>query len=49
VADLLFADHPADAVNDVALATAIGTNNARYVVVKINNRFIGETFESFYF
>ena len=49
VADLLLTDYPADAVHNIAFATAIGANNARYTFIKSYNGFIGEAFKAFDF
>ena len=43
VTDLVFADHPADTVHDIALATAIGSNDTRDTFIKIEYSFIGKT------
>ena len=45
----LFAQHPAHGVADVALAAAVGANNARYVLRKDDLRALGERLKAVYF
>ncbi len=49
VADLLFTDHPADAVHDIGFTATIGANDTGYIIIKIDNSFISKTFKSFDF
>jgi hypothetical protein len=46
---LLLPDHPPDAIDDIALSTAIRADNARNALVKADMRLISKTLESFYF
>ena len=46
VADLLFTDHPANAVNDIAFTATVGANDAGNVLIKIHNGFIGKAFKT---
>jgi hypothetical protein len=47
--DLLFTDHPADGVNDITLATSIGTDNPGDTGVKVQHGLIRETFKALNF
>ena len=47
VAYLLFADHPADAIHDIRFAATIRAHNARNVLIKVHDGFIGKTFKAF--
>jgi len=47
--DLLLPDHPPDTVNDIALSTAIRTDNARNALVKADMGLISKTLKSLYF
>jgi hypothetical protein len=47
--DLLFADHPTDAVDNIALSAAIRTNDTRNALIKADMGLISETLESLYF
>ncbi len=46
-AGLLLAQHPADGINDVGLATTIGPDNAGDAAVEVDGNFIAKTLESF--
>jgi hypothetical protein len=46
VADLLFTDHPANAVNDIGFTASVGSYDAGNVFIKINNGFIGKAFKT---
>ena len=47
VADLLFTDHPANTVHDIALATAIRAHYSGNVFIKTYKGFISKAFEPF--
>lgn len=47
--DLLLSDNPPDAIDDIAFTTTVGADDARDVVVEVDDCFISKTFESFYF
>lgn len=49
MADLLFTDHPADAVNDITLATSIGADNTGNAGVEVQYGLIRETFKALNF
>ena len=46
VADLLFADHPANAINNIGFTASIGSNDAGNIFIKIHNGFIGKAFKT---
>ena len=48
MADLLFADDPADAVDDIALAATVRSDDPGDTLVKINMGFISKTLKAFY-
>ena len=47
--DLLLPDHPANAVDDIALAAAIRSDDTRNAFVKADMGFISKTFETLNF
>ena len=49
MANLLLPDHPPDTVDNIALPTAIGTDNARDALVEADKGFISKTLKSLYF
>jgi hypothetical protein len=49
VTDLMFADYPADTIDDIAFAATIRANNTRNPFIEIQYGFIGKTFKSFDF
>ena len=49
MADLLLPNDPADTVNDIALPTAVRTDNARNAFVKADKGLISKTLKSLYF
>ena len=49
VTDLVFADYPANTINDIAFAATIRTNNTGNAFIEMQYGFIGKTFKSFDF
>jgi hypothetical protein len=49
MADLLLPYHPADAVDDIAFATSIGSDYPRNALIKIKYGLIRKTLEAFDF
>ena len=49
VADLMFTNHPADTVYDIALAASVRTYYTGYTFVKIKYGLVCKTLESLYF
>ena len=47
--DFLFSNHPTDTVNDITFSASIWSDNAGNIIVEVDDRFVGKTFESFYF
>ena len=47
--DLLLADHPTDTIDNIALSTAIRTDDTRNTLIKADIGLISETLESLYF
>ena len=45
----LLTEHPAHRVGDVTLTASVRTDNGSYSGIKIQNRFIGEGFESLHY
>ncbi len=45
----LFAQHPADGIHNVRFAGAIGAHHTRHIGVEVQNGFVGEGLETFYF
>jgi len=46
LADLLFANHPSNAVHDIGFTTPVWAYDTGNVVVKIHNSLIGKAFEA---
>ena len=46
VTDLLFTDHPADAIHDITFTATIGPHDAGNIIIKIYNGLIGKAFKA---
>ena len=42
----MFADHPADGIDDITLSTAIRTDDTGDAFIEVDDGFIGKTLES---
>ena len=49
VTDFVFANHPADAVNDIAFPTTVGPDHTSNSLVEVEHGLIGKTLESLNF